>query len=50
MRVLLDTHALIRHREGNDLLSQTAKAAIADAADQVVISVATYSYDVARIW
>lgn len=41
MRLLLDTHTLLWHREGNDQLSSTAKAMIADNANQVVIGVAS---------
>lgn len=41
MRLLLDTHTLIWHREGSDRLSRTAKAMIADNANQVIISIAT---------
>ncbi len=41
MRLLLDTHALIWHREGSAQLSATARAMIADPDNQVIISIAT---------
>lgn len=41
MRILLDTHALIWHREGSDRLSPTAGRMIADSMNQVVISIAS---------
>lgn len=41
MRLLLDTHVLLWHREGSGQLSAVAKAMIADSANQVVISIAS---------
>lgn len=41
MRLLLDTHTLIWHREGSASLSAAAKAMIAEPANQVIISIAT---------
>ncbi len=41
MRLLLDTHALIWHREGNTKLSPAIGRMISDDANQVFISIAT---------
>ena len=42
MRVLLDTHALYWYIEGDSQLSATARSLIRDAANEVLISPATY--------
>lgn len=41
MRLLLDTHTLLWHRDGNSQLGTTARAMIADTSNQVVISIVT---------
>ena len=41
MRLLLDTHALLWFRAGSVKLSRTAKAAIEDPANEVIVSVAS---------
>ncbi len=41
MRILLDTHTLIWHREGDSRLSRTAGRIIADSGNQIVISIAS---------
>ncbi len=41
MRLLLDTHALIWHRNGSDSLSKTARNIISDNSNQLFISIAT---------
>ena len=41
MRLLLDTHALLWWRDASPRLSRTARAAIADGENQIVISVAS---------
>lgn len=41
MRLLLDTHTVIWHRDGCEQLSLTARAMIADPGNQVFISIAT---------
>ncbi len=41
MRLLLDTHTLLWHRDGSNRLSQRTKALIAGPGNQVFISIAT---------
>ena len=41
MRLLVDTHTLLWHREGSEQLGQNARRMIADPANQVFISIAT---------
>ncbi|HEX7378582.1 MAG TPA: PIN domain-containing protein [Pirellulales bacterium] len=42
MRALLDTHALYWYIEGDQQLSASARAAIQDASNEVLISPASY--------
>lgn len=41
MRLLLDTHALLWHLSGNELMSATARASITDSANIIVVSAAS---------
>lgn len=41
MRLLLDTHTVIWHREGSEQLSPAARAMIAESGNQAFISIAT---------
>lgn len=41
MRLLLDTHTLVWHQEGNSRLSATADRMIADPNNQLFVSIAT---------